>query len=1510
MPIKKSFFRRLFNSFFGHSSHEAHSRKRSLQMESLEAREMLSAVGFQSVQDAYEGDTAIVRLERDTTEGQLTVHFLVDIRNALGTEVGWVTLDDASETITGLIGKVSGIDINKVTYYNGSYGSGVRCAVTFGNGEKYVNITGTTREDSKVEGTEIIRLTLIDDQGGTPYTIKQDHNIATVQIFDKTPKPTVWIETVTHGTEGGGQGTFVLKRDETSNPLTVGYCYDNDRSTAKFNTDITIAGLSQHHPTGSVTFAAGQDTVSIDVNVLDDSLAENTETVTLYLTEPHQIDGVDQYALDQSRHETTLLIHDNEIKPTVWFETKQDATEGQENGYARVWRNDAANALRVSYRINNTSTGVLGQNYEFPPGMSENNTETGFITFAKGAYYVDIPIRVIDNSLLDGTRTVSITIIPGDEAVGGVNTIYDIDESRNTIEVSIFDDEVKTTLRIGEIKNATEGGESGYVRVDRDDSRTELTFNYIFDTVGSTAVMGDDFAQLPGIKSGSTFGTFTFKAGESSVYIPITVFDDNLIEADKTVRIVLTTGNGNYELDENFDAVVSIKDNDRPTNIRVEKIQHGIEGEQDALIRLHRDQTDKPLTVSFEYDVNASTAILTTDFEAFPGMLYGSNVGTVQFGIGEEFVDIPIKLINDNLVEPDKKILIRLHQGDQNSASSYFIIGNLDITINITDPDETTKVWLGETEDAFEGLTARTRIYRDNTAGTLNVRLQYNDNISTAQLDTDFKFGGIFDQVTKTILVTFADGQEYVDLPIYTLTDTLLENDETVSLTVLNGLGYVVEGSQNVTQTILDVGIENPVQELPRVGVIATDPYASENGRNTAEFTIARAGQSDLSQSLTVHFSISGTTTLNLDYEGINATFDSETQTWIGSVIIPAGQSHYVLTVTPLTDDLTEGTETIVLTLLPSNETEEQGQSRYTISSANSATIQIEDKTEPVDPGTEPGVIDKTITQVTVSATDVFASENSANTGEVTVVRSGGDLSLPLVVGFTISGTATLNTDYNGIDAIYDSATQTWRGFITFQSNQTKYVLNIIPVADGERESTETVILTLLPTSETDNDNDPLYRVGNESSAIVQIEDSVKIVDPDAPPPVTTTKPVITVIATDPYASEDGQNIGELTISRSATSDLSQEITVHFEISGTGTLNTDYIGLNEAGVTATFDSATKTYRGSVILQAGQRHFVIKITPAKDSLTESTETVILTLLPSDDIYTVSENSVATIEITDATKIYEPVPEPTVKESWDVTVIAVDAFASENPSNSGRVTFYRSGLSDLSQPLTVYFEISGTSIPNADYNGITLTWDPYTFKYRGSVTFQPGQLEVSLNINPLRDSQYEFTETVVVTLIGTTEKTPSGETVYNIGTNNSATITIEDEKCVVPGTPYVTGDPEMREGGLYRLELHTNNTNVLRWEIDWGDGRTDTISGTETFAEHFYADGNELYTINAKAVEDIIIPPATGTEGFSVSYWTTHLSDWTQYNQNNNYETIFWRPRLCSRRNFVERIDVCR
>jgi hypothetical protein len=240
-----------------------------------------------------------------------------------------------------------------------------------------------------------------------------------------------------------------------------------------------------------------------------------------------------------------------------------------------------------------------------------------------------------------------------------------------------------------------------------------------------------------------------------------------------------------------------------------------------------------------------------------------------------------------------------------------------------------------------------------------------------------------------------------------------------------------------------------------------------------------------------------------------------------------------------------------------------------------------------------------------------------------------------------------------------------------------------------------------------------------------------------------------------------------------------------------------------------------------------------------------------------------------------------------------VIATDSHASETNLNGGEFTIYRSGLSDFSQPLTVYIGITGNATPNIDFNGIAVTPD-YTGKYRGSITFQSGQSAVTIQINPLKDAFYEMPESVVLTIVGTSEQNATGEAAYRVGVKSIATITIENETCTPQGTPTVSGDPEMREGGQYKLELNSNGVDILRWEINWGDGTSETVAGTATSVTHLYTDGDEVYNIAVKAIEEIIIPPTDlGTEGFSVNYWKTHTGDW-QLNLNSNYESTFGVP----------------
>ena len=106
--------------------------------------------------------------------------------------------------------------------------------------------------------------------------------------------------------------------------------------------------------------------------------------------------------------------------------------------------------------------------------------------------------------------------------------------------------------------------------------------------------------------------------------------------------------------------------------------------------------------------------------------------------------------------------------------------------------------------------------------------------------------------------------------------------------------------------------------------------------------------------------------------------------------------------------------------------------------------------------------------------------------------------------------------------------------------------------------------------------------------------------------------PVIKVQATDSVATEDGPTSGAFTISRTGNTD--DELEIRYSITGTATAGTDYDPVGE----------------SIVIQAGSVTATVFITPIDDTLTESDETVTLTVL-SDPAYLVSGTATATVTI---------------------------------------------------------------------------------------------------------------------------------------------------------------------------------------------------------------------------------------------------------------------------------------
>lgn len=143
--------------------------------------------------------------------------------------------------------------------------------------------------------------------------------------------------------------------------------------------------------------------------------------------------------------------------------------------------------------------------------------------------------------------------------------------------------------------------------------------------------------------------------------------------------------------------------------------------------------------------------------------------------------------------------------------------------------------------------------------------------------------------------LTFTAGSSTALLNVSTIDDNSFEGNETVVVTLSSGNGYSLGNTISGTVTIAD-------NDLPSVTMVATDASASETAGNSGQFTFNRTGNTDAA--LTVFYTLGGTATNGSDYNTLGT-----------SVTFAAGSSTAVVNVNPIDDALTDGSETVTLTL-------------------------------------------------------------------------------------------------------------------------------------------------------------------------------------------------------------------------------------------------------------------------------------------------------------------------------------------------------------------------------------------------------------------------------------------------------------------------------------------------------------------------------------------------------------------------------------------------------------------
>jgi outer membrane autotransporter protein len=236
----------------------------------------------------------------------------------------------------------------------------------------------------------------------------------------------------------------------------------------------------------------------------------------------------------------------------------------------------------------------------------------------------------------------------------------------------------------------------------------------------------------------------------------------------------------------------------------------------------------------------------------------------------------------------------------------------------------------------------------------------------------------------------------------------------------------------------------------------------------------------------------------------------------------------------------------------------------------------------------------------TITASPIEIREGDASAFSIALTTDTTTTGVPhnATVVLGVTGSATSGVDYEIVGYPQTPITLQFSNFFSATQTITVRAMNDAVLAEGR----ETVTFTILQCVW----DDGIERTGScptGSSATVTIID-------------TTSRPVAIVEATDPNASKQGPDPGELRV-RLDQNAPSPGVTVRYSVSGTAVPNQDYVAL----------------AGSVFIPQGQTSASIRVDPIASTSTGD-RTVAVTLSPG-ATYDVGQPSSATVTITDAT-----------------------------------------------------------------------------------------------------------------------------------------------------------------------------------------------------------------------------------------------------------------------------------
>ncbi|QEH31554.1 Calx-beta domain protein [Aquisphaera giovannonii] len=512
------------------------------------------------------------------------------------------------------------------------------------------------------------------------------------------------------------------------------------------------------------------------------------------------------------------------------------------------------------------SDGAVSIHYATSDGTAKAGSDytatSGTLNFANGETSKTFTIPITPDFLVEGDEALNIAL----SSPGGGATLG----SPASAVLTIRDDDAYGSFGFSSTSySVAEGGGSATITVYRTGG-TAGAVSVHYATSDGTAKAGQDYT--------AASGTLSFANGETSKSFTVPITDDSLAEGDESLNLSLSSPAGGASLGGPTTAALTIVDDDVAGTVQFSAASYSVsEGGGTATITVTRSGgTASGVTVHYA----------TSDGTAKAGSDYTASSGTLTFGAGETGKTFTVPITADTLVEGDETLNLTL--SSPGGGATLGTPSTAVLTIADDDVAGTVQFSSAAYSRAEGGGTATITVTRSGGAAS-GVTVHYATSDGTAKAGQDY--------TAASGTLTFAANETTKTFAVPITDDSLVEGNETVNLTLSSASGGATLGTPSAAVlTIVDDDVAGTLQ-------FSSSSYSLAEGGGAATITVTRSGGS--AGGVTVHYATAdGTATAGSDYTAAS-----------GTLAFAAGETSKTFTVAVLDDHVTEGNETVTLTL-------------------------------------------------------------------------------------------------------------------------------------------------------------------------------------------------------------------------------------------------------------------------------------------------------------------------------------------------------------------------------------------------------------------------------------------------------------------------------------------------------------------------------------------------------------------------------------------------------------------